>query len=325
MPMIDVYKRQGRYRGRDTNGYFRNIGGRYIYLSDDAIDSDSLSDIKLLTDQILLGTNGTSFVAIGKSDSTEKEEIYEELKKKSLELNMNNVFFLEEDAETAARLKYAIAEKMKAGDLLVFRGDFKTNVSLLCDAVFGTSISKELELYSPERINCDGVMSQVIPQLGEGEIISVEQEKVAENVKIPEEIDGIPIYKLGKHVFKDNNTITTVAFGKKLKSIGVGSFYNCQKLKELLIPSNVKMIDSGAFRNCKSLRKVMIENGVIHISNNVFRGCENLTDIYLPYSIGYIGENAFRECYDIKIHCYEHSLPYIYAKDQGLNIEVLTE
>ena len=314
-----------RYKGRDTNGYFRNIGGRYIYLSDDAIDIDSLSDIKLLSDNILLGTDGTSFVAIGKPDSTEKEAVYEELKKKSLKRSMNNVFFLEDDAETTARLKSSIAEKMKAGDLLVFRGDFKTNISLLCDAVFGTSISKELELYSLEMINFDGVMSQVIPQLGEGEIISVEQEKVAENVKIPEEIDGIPIYKLGKHVFKDNDIITTVAFGKKLKSIGVGSFYNCQRLRELLIPSNIKIIDSGAFRNCKSLRKVVIENGVIHISNNAFRGCENLTDIYLPSSIGYIGENAFRECYDIKIHCYANSLPYIYAKDQDLNIEILTE
>lgn len=316
----DIARAIEKYKGRDTNGYLRNIGGRYIYLSDDAIDGNSLSDIKLLSDNILKGTNGKLFIVIGKAGSTEEDSVFEDLEKKASLQDMDNVFFLENSAETSSVLRKAMTEQMNAGDLLVFRGDFKTNISVLCDMVLGTSISKDLRLYSQERINSAGVVFQVIPQLGQGEIISIDRQMIEKNIKIPEEMDGVPIYKLGKHVFKDNDMITSVDFGGVLKNIGVGAFLNCQGLEEIHIPSNIKIIDSGAFRNCKSLRRVVIDHGVIHISGNAFRGCENLTDIYLPRSIGYIGGNVFRECYDIKIHCYEHSLSYTYAKDQGLNI-----
>lgn len=316
-----------KYKGKDTNGYFRNIGGRYIYLSDDNVDEDTLSDIKLISDNILLGSDGTPFIIIGEHKSDENDgSVIEELKREAAERNLENLFFLKNDDDAQLdKMKTVLKTKMNVGDLLVFRGDFETNISLLCDDVLGTSISKELELYTVERINDDGIMFQMIPQLGKGEIISVNQETVGESYKVPEYVDETPVYKLGRHLYKDNNKISQIEFGNNLQSIGIGCFFNCSNIEELNIPSNIKIIENGAFRNCQSLNKVVIQEGVIHIGNNVFRGCDNLTEVHLPRSLGYIGENVFRECYNLKIYCYDNSVAYKYAQEQGLNVEVFAE
>lgn len=55
--------------------------------------------------------------------------------------------------------------------------------------------------------------------------------------------------------------------------IGDYSFYNCNKLTEVVIPNTVKIINGGAFRGCSSLTTITIPESVVEIGLWAFYGC----------------------------------------------------
>ena len=136
---------------------------------------------------------------------------------------------------------------------------------------------------------------------------------------IPETIGQIPIYKTGRHLFKDNETIKELHIGKVLKNIGIGSFYNCSSLVTVTIPSNVLIIE----RNCKNLTQVILAEGVQHIEKNAFRGCEALESVYMPNSVSNIEDNAFVGCEHVEFHCTVGSFAQKYAKKNGIDVHFI--
>ena len=121
---------------------------------------------------------------------------------------------------------------------------------------------------------------------------------VAESNKVYRTIDGV-VYT------KDLKTIICYPAGKKdenfvilsgVTSIGNNAFYNCNKLREINIPSSVTSIGERTFDRCENLQEITLPQGVISIGERTFEYCSNLREITLPSSITNIGNNAFYNC-----------------------------
>ena len=85
--------------------------------------------------------------------------------------------------------------------------------------------------------------------------------------------------------------------GAKITSIGQDAFYECQSLKELIIPNTVKSIGDYAFEYC-AVETLIFEEGsqLAKIYEYGFYGAYNLTEFRITSNVTSIGEEAFAEC-----------------------------
>ena len=91
-------------------------------------------------------------------------------------------------------------------------------------------------------------------------------------------------------------TIPSSLGGCPVTSIGNYAFYDCEQLRELMIPDSVTNIGVSAFWSCSSLEDLMIPDGITEISDDAFKFCYGLTSITLPNSVTSIGRYAFAYC-----------------------------
>ena len=74
------------------------------------------------------------------------------------------------------------------------------------------------------------------------------------------------------------------------------SFYLCENIKTIKIPSEITHIGNHAFDKCSSLLSIDLPNGLTRICESTFSGCTSLTSIVIPYSVTVIESQAFYEC-----------------------------
>lgn len=99
-------------------------------------------------------------------------------------------------------------------------------------------------------------------------------------LKIPTEIDGKKVTKIGNSAFK-------------------GSI-----LQGIKLPDTVTEIDSLAFHSCSSLVEVELNEGLVTIGNAAFFNCVSLYEIDFPSTLESIGDNCF------------YSTPWLYLQRQ---------
>ena len=98
----------------------------------------------------------------------------------------------------------------------------------------------------------------------------------SENIVIPENVNY------------GNKTYTVTCIGR-------GSFSQCSKTKNVIIPNTVTTIDHEAFREC-GLVSINIPNSVTKINSMAFYDCVNITLVIIPNSVNYIGGSVFTGC-----------------------------
>ena len=155
----------------------------------------------------------------------------------------------------------------------------------------------------------------------------------AENVVIPDRVDGDPVIGISDFAFQDCS-IKNVILPGGLKYINYWAFQNCNQLTSIIFPEKLKTIDKDAFIGCKSLKnievvdnnpyyssyegclydkefntlimcpegknQVDIYSGISSIGNYAFHNCDNLEHIILPDNIVVIGDYAFTDCDNLK-------------------------
>lgn len=84
-----------------------------------------------------------------------------------------------------------------------------------------------------------------------------------------------------------------------VKGMQSHAFYNCKKLKSVVIQANVSEIPAYAFYNCTSLTKLKFPNTVIKIGAMSFKNCKSLTTLSLG-KVSKIAGDAFVGC--VKLH-----------------------
>ncbi len=104
---------------------------------------------------------------------------------------------------------------------------------------------------------------------------------------------GSGLATLGDNVAYYATELETVIFDENcpLESIPTYAFYNCGKLKSVVLPNNVTKIETYAFKST-GLESVTLNEGLQLIKDQAFNSTK-LTSVTIPYTVTDIGTSAF--------------------------------
>lgn len=144
-------------------------------------------------------------------------------------------------------------------------------------------------------------------------------------VKIPDTIDGLPVYVIEASAFEENKSITKVEMTDNIIIIGKNAFRYCEKLTELQLSKNLIEIPEYMCQGNTDLTKFEIPYGVKSIGMGAFKDCESITELAIPSTVAYIGSTAFQKCVGIKTIVVMDGTLYdendVYIKTIGLTID----
>ena len=105
-----------------------------------------------------------------------------------------------------------------------------------------------------------------------------EQPWYTTNNLIKKIVIGKDITSVGNYAFCYAQNVTEIVFeeGSKLTNVGVLSFFNTPKVKNVVLPDTVKSINAYAFGDCFALESVYIPQGVNFIHQTAFSNYKNL-------------------------------------------------
>lgn len=150
-------------------------------------------------------------------------------------------------------------------------------------------------------------------ELSDGTISITKYNGTESVVKIPEEIDGKTVTKIGDKAFMGNKCVTEIRCENyELTSIGEFAFCNCTALKTVIfenyrykgskvIYKGSVTIGRGAFASCSSLTEIELPRGLEAIEEGTFQRCTSLGFIDLPSSVKSVGSAAFQECTNLRV------------------------
>lgn len=92
------------------------------------------------------------------------------------------------------------------------------------------------------------------------------------------------------------DSITTVEFGDKVRTIPANSFSGCTNLSTIKWGSSIEIIMSNAFKSCTALKEVSLPNSVTAIEENAFSDCTSLETLKLSESLKTLGYSPFKGC-----------------------------
>ena len=123
--------------------------------------------------------------------------------------------------------------------------------------------------------------------------------------------DGVT--KLGRLVFYDNQTVTSVILPDGLLEIGENAFNGSNNLKVVRLSHSLKIIRKDAFRLCQGLsvcavfdgepppvESISLPHGLYTVDECAFCACPKLKHLIVPGSLREIPECAFTDCYGLE-------------------------
>ncbi len=180
-----------------------------------------------------------------------------------------------------------------------------------------TTLAKELEKVVKAGVVYEGNSK------GEYMVTGFEQQydgdkPVFTDVKVLEEIEGVPVVKIGKEAFESEKDIQTVELPNSVRIVEKQAFYQCSGLESVAFPqrwtwveeqafygcsnlkdadvSKVSCIGKEAFANCTSLENVTVCNDVYE---RTFYGCSGLKTVTISMdgnNLLRLGSEAFADC-----------------------------
>ena len=118
----------------------------------------------------------------------------------------------------------------------------------------------------------------------------------AEEVVIPEEIDGKKVLTIGGAAFMSRNNITSVTIPDTVTGISGMAFSGCSGLEVVVLPNSVTTLGGGAFSGCSSLLAINLPANLATIDGAAFSNCVSLKSVTIPAGVTNIGEGAFSGC-----------------------------
>ena len=87
------------------------------------------------------------------------------------------------------------------------------------------------------------------------------------------------VINIGDRAFKGCSGLINMTIPDSVTNIGAYAFYDCSRLRKVVIGSGVASIDSSAFRGCSGLANMVIGSGVTNIWYDAFYNCSGLTSV----------------------------------------------
>lgn len=104
---------------------------------------------------------------------------------------------------------------------------------------------------------------------------------------------GTTLYKVSPCEEGDNGVFT---IEKGTKEIGLKAFYQCKKIKTVILPQSLTTIASEAFKECSNLESIILPDSLTFIGADAFYSCIKLKTINIPLSVRTINNNPFSGC-----------------------------
>ena len=130
-----------------------------------------------------------------------------------------------------------------------------------------------------------------------------------ENITIPSKYNSKTISRIGSFAFYGNNKIKTLIVNTNIKTIGGLCFGSCSNLEKITFTKGGE-VDIGhcAFRGCKKLKNLDL-SGALRLRASCFAWCSGLTNVVCPKNVVYFGSNIFYNCnIKLTIECNDKSL-----------------
>ena len=128
-------------------------------------------------------------------------------------------------------------------------------------------------------------------------VTGIEAGIYADELIIPDEYNGLPVYEIADGAFEGNTDIVSVQMGAGLHGIGERAFAGCANLKTVNIPEGVADIGEEAFSGCLSLALVEYQAADAGSNDtNIFSGAGNGGDgitLYIAESVLSLPANLF--------------------------------
>lgn len=117
-------------------------------------------------------------------------------------------------------------------------------------------------------------------------------------IRIPDEIEGIPVVELsGQTLSFDHSEITAIFIPDSVKVMDISLL--SKELEHIHLPSSLEYIDSLLFSGCEKLGKITIPTNVKKIGKEAFKGT-NIKYLTIPDSVTELGDAAFANMYYLK-------------------------
>lgn len=117
--------------------------------------------------------------------------------------------------------------------------------------------------------------------------------KATGDVVIDDLYNGLPVTSISKLAFSNTTKITSVTFGKYIKTVSDRAFYSCAGMTSLTLNDRLETIESMAFQGCSELLEVKIPDSVKTIGESAFAYCSKLKNIDFGNSVESLGVTAF--------------------------------
>ena len=126
-------------------------------------------------------------------------------------------------------------------------------------------------------------------------------------VIIPKFHEDIEVTKIDNNAF-ENEEIVYFETKENIVEIGENAFYNCQKLKKIILNDEIEKIEKNAFGNCLKLNNIVLPENLTSIEESTFENCENLISITFFNNIKAIEKDAFNNSNKINFIYYNGNL-----------------
>ena len=206
-----------------------------------------------------------------------------------------------------------MSDETNIGDVVLLKGIFRLPMFAALDMAFGTNYIVYNVNFAGEKEKDEHYFGNYYKEIDGVNLIK----PLEKELYIPNDINGKPMVRIGKNVFKNNSNIEKVVIGINCKTIGEGCFENCVNIRQVDIPISLVNIEPKAFSGCSGI-SVLNLSSVKHIGALAFQNCTELRKIYLSEQCGTIEKDAFLNCKKIVICAPKNSYAYLYAEKNGL-------
>ena len=118
------------------------------------------------------------------------------------------------------------------------------------------------------------------------------------------------LQKIGSQAF-DSCGLVDVELPRGLAVLSDRVFYNCTKLKKVMVPESIHSFQNGVFYGCESLEEVLLQMKMRGTFCNVFAHCKSLEHIVIPEGVREIEDWCFEYCDNLKDVCIPNTVTKI--------------
>lgn len=121
-------------------------------------------------------------------------------------------------------------------------------------------------------------------------------DKSAEEIVIPDTIEGLPVTVIDWYAFENCNKLKSVTIPDTVTHISRFAFAHCISLETVNMPKSLYAIEQYAFFDCPKLKGINFPENLSVIEQRAFCGCDSVTEVTIPASCTTVGEYAFLDC-----------------------------